>query len=759
MEDDAMHWTRLRSRIGLTAALTVTTALVTGTGGATLAQDDAPVTLRLAVADDGAARPSYSVVQAFAQAASQLSGGAITVEPTFDAAGSTFEVGTAKLLLGGAFDLAVVAGRSWDQVGVDSFRALQAPFLIDDDALAEAVADSDTARVLLDSLDAYGLIGLELWPEDLRHPAAYPGCTAPLVTPDGFAGVDVRVPAPSGVTYDLLEALGAHPSTGEWDGECTLQATESGLRQGASLPSATTFTGDVTFYPKFQVLAANAAVFERLSDAQQQVIRDAAAAAQDVAIETHPSEAQAAEEWCAQGGQVVLAGPGGITAFQAAAQPVLDQLAQDPVAAEALAAISALKETVEPAPGAIACGAEAVPEGPIEAATGPTPIDGTYVTHVSFEDLSSSPLLYDQGEVNDGNWGDLTFVFDSGTFSYTQANPRQSFAYETTGPYNVDGDVLTFYDPSACCPPQPFSYHWSLDGDTLTLERIQELTGPTTYIVKPWTRLPDESDSAGVPTLIDGTYITHVSFDELASSPLLYGEWEASDENWGDMSFRFDAGTFTHTLENPTGQWVESGSYALDGDTLTLAFESRYPQEVFTYRWSLEGDTLTLERIPALEGPTPFIVKPWTRLPDEAAREQAVVDPSGVPADGSWRIEITREAMESAGVSEDIIYNVAGLYTWSFQGAGDGSTGTFELGVQSPAWSSFSCGGEFIAQEDSNLLIRYLTGRNCGRRETLWHWSVDEDGNGHVEVLDTPPVDVSIDREMWKSAPFIQIDG
>ncbi len=481
-----------QARVGAACALAI--ALVaTGTGSA-LGQGEAPVTLRLAVADDSN-RPSFVVVEAFVEAVSELSDGSVTIEPRFDAS-ADFEVGTARLLMDGTADLAVTASRAWDEVGVDSFTALQAPFLIDNDALAEAVADSDTARAMLDSARPHGIVGLELWPEDLRHPAIYPDCADPITTPGSFAGLNVRA-IPSRVTYDLLESLGANPSFDDWDLECAQDATESGLRQGASLPFGVVFTGDVTFFPKYQVLAANAAVFDRLTEQQRAVIRDAAAIAQDMAIATHPTDAEAAEAFCQEDGTVVLAGPEGVAAFQAAAQPVLDQLATDAIAAEAIEAIAALKRTIAPAAGAIACGSASVPATVIEAATGPTPIDGTYVTHLSFEELANSPLLYDAGEVNDGNWGDITFTFDAGTFTVKLTNPTED--YESSGPYNVEGDLLTMFDQNACCPPEPFSFRWSLDGDVLTLMRHSDYVGPTPYVAKPFTRIPEGSSTAASP--------------------------------------------------------------------------------------------------------------------------------------------------------------------------------------------------------------------------------------------------------------------
>src|ERR1051326_468563 len=107
---------------------------------------------------------------------------------------------------------------------ITSFQALHAPFLIDNDALAVAVATSDTATKMLDNLSSSGLMGLTLWPEDLRHPfSLVPG--KPLLSPQDFAGLNIRT-TPSGVSKMLVEALGGKPIF-ENSG---YEGAESGLR-------------------------------------------------------------------------------------------------------------------------------------------------------------------------------------------------------------------------------------------------------------------------------------------------------------------------------------------------------------------------------------------------------------------------------------------------------------------------------------------------------------------------------------------------
>ncbi|HET9907317.1 MAG TPA: hypothetical protein VFQ23_11765 [Anaerolineales bacterium] len=124
-----------------------------------------PVTLSLAVADQ-VDRASDPYVREFIEQTKTLSNGSITIQPIWDAGAYTtpsFEEGIIKALKQGRYDLGLVAARAFDTQGITSFQALQAPFLITDDALAKAVAASDISAGMLDRLSSAGMVGLTLW--------------------------------------------------------------------------------------------------------------------------------------------------------------------------------------------------------------------------------------------------------------------------------------------------------------------------------------------------------------------------------------------------------------------------------------------------------------------------------------------------------------------------------------------------------------------------------------------------------------------
>ncbi len=325
------------------------------------------MTLRLALSDDPG-HPYEVPIRAFVQAAHDLSGGAVTIDPTYDAGGVAGERGAVQLLANGQYDLAIAPTRAYEAVGVTKPEALLAPFLIDNDALAIAVATSSIGGNLLAGMTDQGFTGLTMWPEDLRHPGAYDQCHPPIVDPSDLHGMSIHV-IDETVADDLYTLFGATPSNGSLAPCGTFQGGELGLQQVLSVPGPTTLTGDVTFFPKYFVLAANSAAFQRLPDRWRQVLRDAAASAQAAAIQADPTDVGAAVTWCAAGNAVVLAGPNAVAAFKAAAQPEFNKLVSNPSLRPTIQAIQALKATITPSPNATAC------HGPVTAPASDAPAD------------------------------------------------------------------------------------------------------------------------------------------------------------------------------------------------------------------------------------------------------------------------------------------------------------------------------------------------------------------------------------------------
>ena len=120
---------------------------------------------------------------------------------------------------------------------------------------------------------------------------------------------------------------------------------------------------------------------------------------------------------------------------------------------------------------------------------------------------------------------------------------------------------------------------------------------------------PPAANAAATP--VDGVWTATWTRDELAASPFLENG-ELNDENWGKYTLTFDHGKVTAAQTNPKSTSTIRGTFHVDGDT--LIWEQGTDQ--FVMRWSIDGDQLTLTRDESLGiGPTPFVIRPYTRQP------------------------------------------------------------------------------------------------------------------------------------------------
>jgi TRAP-type C4-dicarboxylate transport system substrate-binding protein len=407
---------------------------------------DPPVTLRLAVSDDPG-KPSGQAVNKFVRDVAGASGGNITIAATFDAGKGTeqgFELGVADLVQRGETDLAVVASRAWDLAGITSLQALQAPYLIDNDALALAVAQGDIARRSLDGI-GHGIVGLTMWPEGLRHLFSFPGCPKDFRSPEGVKDATVLW-IESGLTRELIEGLGAVEYV-EDDrhldaATCKLQGQENGFDQVRAMAMSDAIgTGNVILFPKYQVLVANQASLDHLSDGQRQILLDAAAGVQADMIAGHQMDSALARAWCAQGGTVVAASERQRQAFVAAAKPIYTRLEADPVTSQLIADIRALKAAtpVSAGTGAKPCvGSNAFVPAPTSATSDgvgyltDVPPDGTYRAELTVGGLLAQGATEEWARGNAGVW---TWTLLGGRYHYVDQG-----GLECDGTYReVDG--------------------------------------------------------------------------------------------------------------------------------------------------------------------------------------------------------------------------------------------------------------------------------------------------------------------------------
>lgn len=125
---------------------------------------------------------------------------------------------------------------------------------------------------------------------------------------------------------------------------------------------------------------------------------------------------------------------------------------------------------------------------------------------------------------------------------------------------------------------------------------------------------PASVSASPTTTPLDGKWSTSFTRDELAASPLLIDAEEVNDENWGEQTLTLQDGQVTFTQQNNIYRTSASGSFTVSGDEVVFSFtEGVVVGETFGFRWSLEGAALTFKREDSMVGPTPYLVKPWTR--------------------------------------------------------------------------------------------------------------------------------------------------
>jgi len=153
-KEAAMSANLLPARAGVMLAALVIGAAACGSGGVDKAGGAVarPVVLTLV---DGDADTFNA--QPFATAVSRLSHGSlqIKIEGDWRPTDPTYETDLIKTVQAGKAQLGITASRAFDTVGIDSFQALQAPFLIDNYPLEQKVLDSAIPAAMLRGLNFY----------------------------------------------------------------------------------------------------------------------------------------------------------------------------------------------------------------------------------------------------------------------------------------------------------------------------------------------------------------------------------------------------------------------------------------------------------------------------------------------------------------------------------------------------------------------------------------------------------------------------
>jgi TRAP-type transport system periplasmic protein len=482
-----MRWvanSRMNGRKWAICALAAAASLVAACGQdldrtGTAVQDE-PVVLTLANHKGGAV-----YVQAWADAVQRLSGGSlrIRIANSWRAGETNYEQATIEDVRTGQVPLAIVAARAYDEVGVTSFQPLLAPLLIDSRELERRVLDSDIARQALAGTEKLGLVGLALLPTEMRRLV---GLSRTVTAPDDLRGARVymREGKIARATFQALGARPAHGTSEQWFesvdvAEVGMEGLRGDLQPAGPIAGV---TANVALWPMPMTIVINKRAYDRLSDAQQDALRQAAADAGFARENRFVSELEDEniDVVCRAGTKLIDATPAQITALRAVVQPVYDAIERGAGNRTALERIEELKGDSQPDVLSCTRRENSSPQ-PTQAAT---ELEGNYRTSVSEEELTASPLLTDAGEINDENWGDLTLSFSDGRIRYTQHNDRAEST--ASGTYTTRGDIIEMHLDDI---GETWGFRWSLYRGTLKLQRDEALVAPTPLLVKPWRRV------------------------------------------------------------------------------------------------------------------------------------------------------------------------------------------------------------------------------------------------------------------------------
>jgi TRAP-type C4-dicarboxylate transport system substrate-binding protein len=383
-------------------------------------------TLRLA-SDDPPDREASQQVKEFARQVRRLSDGRLRIHIDWEANGSgvkhpprAWDQKTAQKVIDGRYALAIVPARAWDVLGVTSLQAIQAPFLVNSDALLDRVTSDPVAEQMLAGLNDVGVVGLALWPEALRHPV---GFGHPLRSRSDFAGKGIRA-IRSELTWEILRALGARPldrvgnEIGPEIDSGKLSGAETEIGLVRDLPRPGIVTANVTLFPKANIIVANRKAFDRLSDDQRETLRQAAAETRDHVVASGPTDVDAARSACGVGVRIVVASDADIRGLVRATRPVIARLERDESTRKSIKRIVALRETMAASRPAVApCGRPSAGTATAKAGgrSATLPPDGVYRALISPKDFLRVGIEASEAR---GNGGLFTLTLDGGRVSW-----------------------------------------------------------------------------------------------------------------------------------------------------------------------------------------------------------------------------------------------------------------------------------------------------------------------------------------------------
>jgi TRAP-type C4-dicarboxylate transport system substrate-binding protein len=323
----------------------------------------------------------------FVDRVDELSGGKLRIEMLheFGDFAADAEEQVVRAVSNGDVELGWTGARVFDTLGLNSFRALTAPMLIDSYALEQAVLESEIPREMLEGLDELAVTGLGVLADGLRKPIAV---EKPLLGPADWQGITFQA-FRSEAQAAAIRALGATPTdvfgpaldnglaTGGIQGfEKSLHIYRMNLMESA----APYVTANVNLWPQMDILLANPGHVAGLDETQRAWLRQAAADAAAHSVGLVDRDARILADACASGARFANAAEADLAALRQAFIPVYGELERDPETESFIERIEELKRSTTSEP------ALAIPAGCTGAA--PAPVTSGEADEVAASELS-----------------------------------------------------------------------------------------------------------------------------------------------------------------------------------------------------------------------------------------------------------------------------------------------------------------------------------------------------------------------------------
>ena len=431
-------------------------------------------------------------LELYAAAVKRRSGGTLQIvfKDGWRLGQTDYEANLIRDVKAGKADLGWAGTRAFDDVGVISFDALNAPLLIDSLALERKVLESPLAPQMLAGIQPAGVVGLGILPGPLRKPLG----VRRLVRPGDYRGETLALQR-SQVGEATLEALGAKgapiAAQAPVDGYDGVEQQISSIQGNRYDHVGNHLTANVTLWPRPLVLFANAKALDGLDKRQRAALIAAAKDAQAPAVAFEQKDAaEATGILCRRDVRFETASAADVAALRRTVQPVYDRLDRDAKTKAAITQIRSIRAGLgapTDAPSCTGVSAGRTTSAASKAGGKRTPLDGIWNLTTTRAEAAKVVPLADLVSENYGHW---RYTMRRGRMYYTQSSEGHSRWTRAT--YTVKGHIFTFTvtDYGGDAPHgaaektgEMFRYRWSRYRDRLSLQQLS----PTNFKVT-WRR-------------------------------------------------------------------------------------------------------------------------------------------------------------------------------------------------------------------------------------------------------------------------------